>query len=918
MNPPESEDPSLANMDLVLVAIFLKELASQANHFKNCLASLHADPHDKKALDQLIKTIQEVVQGGKIIRIDPLVNTGKIFESYLKGVREGRYSISDAGETCMHQMLAFLISFSLISPSQLDLFMQGQRGNLEGIDNQIQGLEKDKMEIPKIKEEQPKPASEELTVSSLDGKMADLFRIELEMQSKTLSQGLIELEKKPNDSTLLEKLMRAAHSIKGAARVVALNPIVRLAHAMEDCFVAAQHQQLEIREERVDLLLKGVDLLGRLAELKWSEMTTWTAQSAAFLEPLILELSALAKSKAPTEAPASTHAPKDVLRAPANQEDKPEERQKIAAVKAFQASYHKERVLRITAENLNRLMGLAGESLVETRWLYPFGESLQLYKSHFRKFGKTLDLLRNDLKGEALNEAVQHHLIDLHEQVNDISRKFSEHVGELDHFIGRHSTLSDRLYAEVVNSRMRPFADGVEAFPRMVRDLGREFGKSVRLEITGQTTQVDRDLLEKLESPLSHLLRNAVVHGIEAPEVRRAAGKSPEGVIILQAGHQGGMLAITVSDDGGGIDIEKLRSKIIDEKYLVEDLAKRLTLAEVVDFLFLPGFSTAPVLDEIAGRGVGLNIVQTIVQEVGGGVRVSFTPGEGAKFHLQLPVTLSVIHALLIEISEEVYALPLARIDHSLLIDRQRIETIENRQFFHHEDQNIGLVPAWQVLELKEPKLSLNCFPVIVLSDLLNRYGLVVDRLIGEKELVVHELDARLGKVPDVMACSVLEDGSPVLILDVEDLVRSIDHLLSGGRLTKLTYLKQAEETPARKRVLIVDDSITVREVESRLLKNQGYEVDTAVNGMDGWNALRTGHYDLVISDVDMPRMNGIELLKAIKSDPLLKKLPVMIVSYKSTEEDRLKGLAAGADYYLTKSSFHDTTLIEAVDDLIG
>lgn len=754
--------------------------------------------------------------------------------------------------------------------------------------------------------------------SSIDEKMYDLFRIDLENQSKALSIGLIALEKEPDNAAVLEKLMRAAHSIKGAARVISLNPIVQLAHAMEDCFVAGQKGQIEIHAEQVDLLFKCVDLLDRMSKIKVNDVNAWISQSSSFIDPLIHELTASLNEKGGAQEQGPQRA---AIASKESQVIKPikvEKDKKSEPTKAFQTSYPEERVLRITAENLNRLMGLAGESLVESRWLYPFGESLQKFKSNFKRMESTLDLLRDNLRGKILNEEARQGLTDLHDQMEEVYLKFKEHLGELENFIGRHSTLSDRLYDEVVNSRMRPFADGIEAFPRMVRDLGRELGKQVRLEIVGQTTQVDREILEKLESPLSHLLRNAVFHGIETPDERKAAGKPVEGVIQLQARHKGGMLAITVSDDGRGIDVEEVRRLIVEKKYLTEETAKRLTKAEVADFLFLPGFSTSTDVTDISGRGVGLNIVQSFVQEVGGAVRISFKPGKGTRFHLQLPVTLSVVRSLLVEISGEAYALPLARIDQSFLVEREKIETIENRQFFHYEDQNIGLVSAWQVLELEEPKLSLHNLPVILISDRSNSYGLVVDRLIGEKELVVQDLDPRLGKVPNLMASSLLEDGSPVLILDVEDLVRSIDHMLKGGRLTQLAYLMQGGEAPARKRILIVDDSITVREMESRLLKNQGYDVETAVNGMDGWNALKTGRYDLIISDVDMPRMNGLELLKAIKGNPSYHNLPVMIVSYKSTEEERLKGLEAGADYYLTKSSFHDTTLVEAVIKLIG
>ncbi len=292
--------------------------------------------------------------------------------------------------------------------------------------------------------------------------------------------------------------------------------------------------------------------------------------------------------------------------------------------------------------------------------------------------------------------------------------------------------------------------------------------------------------------------------------------------------------------------------------------------------------------------------------------------GKGMTFYMQLPLTLSVIRALLVSVAKEPYAFPLARIDQALKISQEDIEVIENRQYFKYQGKNIGIVQANQILELDEKINKTQELYVIVLSDRLNSYGVVVDRFLGERELVVHELDPNLGKVPNISSGAFMENGSPVLIIDVEDMIASIDNILSGGRLKKVRCSETESCEESLKRILIVDDSITVREVECRLLQNSGYEVETAVNGIDAWNALRLGNYDLVITDVDMPRMNGIELVKLIKSDARLKKLPVMIVSYKEGENDKILGLEAGANYYLTKSSFHDETLLNAVIDLIG
>ena len=323
-------------------------------------------------------------------------------------------------------------------------------------------------------------------------------------------------------------------------------------------------------------------------------------------------------------------------------------------------------------------------------------------------------------------------------------------------------------------------------------------------------------------------------------------------------------------------------------------------------------------MTEISGRGVGLDVVQDMVKQVRGTVRVSSQPGKGTRFQLQLPLTLSVVRTLLVEIGGEPYAFPLAHIVRTLKLPKDEIELLEGRQHFDLDGQPVGLVTAHQVLGGGEPELAGDELPVVVVGDQQQRYGLVVDRFLGERELVVQPLDPRLGKIKDISAGALMEDGSPVLIVDVEDLIRSIDKLVAAGRLSTVQRGAGRRRREARKRVLVVDDSLTVRELERKLLDQHGYDVEVAVDGMDGWNAVRTGHFDLVVTDVDMPRMDGIELVTLIKKDPNLKSLPVMIVSYKDREEDRQRGLEAGADYYLTKGSFHDETLLQAVVDLIG
>lgn len=465
---------------------------------------------------------------------------------------------------------------------------------------------------------------------------------------------------------------------------------------------------------------------------------------------------------------------------------------------------------------------------------------------------------------------------------------------------------------------MRPFSEGVRRLPRLVRDLAQRLGKEVRLEIVGQSTPVDRDILEQLETPLAHLLRNAVDHGCEPPDARRKLGKPLPAIIRLEARHIAGDLLISLSDDGAGVSPERLRERIIAKRCATPELARNLNEAELLEFLFLPGFTLADSVTEISGRGVGLDAVKNSVKALRGSLQVQSQPGGGTRFQLQLPLTLSVLRALLVEIGDEPYALPLAQIGRALQLPRTQIQTLEGRQHFRLRDESIGLLAAHQVFGCEPPKAVAESLPVIVIGDRASRYGLVVDRFLGERELVVQPLDSRLGKVQDISAAATMEDGMPVLIVDVDDVLRSAERLIADGQVVRVSDSAGPPKPPRRKRVLVVEDSLTVRELERKLILGHDLDVDVAVDGMDGWNAVRAGQYDLVITDVDMPRMDGIELTQLIKRDARLAPVPVLIVTYKDREQDRMRGLQAGADYYLTKGGFHDQTLLQAVEDLIG
>ncbi|PHM10726.1 hybrid sensor histidine kinase/response regulator [Nostoc sp. 'Peltigera malacea cyanobiont' DB3992] len=748
---------------------------------------------------------------------------------------------------------------------------------------------------------------EEFDVSNLS--LLDLFNMEVKAQVVVLNDCLLALETKPDPQPELAALMRAAHCIKGAARIVQIDPVVNLAHVMEDCFVAAQEGKVTLTADRIDVLLQGVDMLLRIAE------TVTANPNLQMLENIGIQSLVSAIANILTLEATSTEI--HPLITTAQLEDN-QQTTLISPSPLEELGITQNRAVRMSTENLNRLMGLAGESLVEANLLEPFANSLLKLRKNQGELSNLLEKLQDLLGNYHLDRQIKETLSATHQKANECYQMMSDRQNELEQFSQRSANLSQRLYQEVIATRMCSFADGGQGFPRMVRDLARQLSKRVKLEIVGKSTLVDRDILERLEAPLTHILRNAIDHGIETPQERLAAGKPEEGIIRIEVTHRAGMLFITVADDGRGIDIEFLRQAVISKQLTNPEMAAQLTEVELMEFLFLPGFSTTQTVTEISGRGVGLDIAHSTVREVGGTLRAISVFGRGMTFYLQLPLTLSVIRTLLVEIAGEPYAFGLTRIEQVLILSKSKIAVSENRPFFTINNQPVELILASQVLELASPAVNIESLSMIVISDRLNRYGLVVDRFLGECNLVVRPLDPRLGKVPNISAAALMDDGSPVLIVDVEDLVRSIAKVFSSGQLSQVNQSTHQAVTKTYKRVLVVDDSITVREMERKLLENNGYKAEVAVNGIDGWNAIRSGDYDLVVTDIDMPRMNGFELTSQIKTHAKLKQIPVIIVSYKDREEDRLQGLEAGADYYLTKSSFHDDTLLKAVIDLIG
>ncbi|MGH8029509.1 MAG: hybrid sensor histidine kinase/response regulator [Arenimonas sp.] len=718
----------------------------------------------------------------------------------------------------------------------------------------------------------------------VDPRLLVLFTQEIDDQCAAMERVLLTLEQAPDRLELVAPLMRAAHSIKGASRAVRNEAAVALAHAMEDRLSAVQKAGGAVDEGLLELALRCVDGLRHLGHDR--------PDAAALALQLRQQLAA--------PAPGSM--------APAVATD---------AVVPGAASYidveDTDPVLRVKASHLGQLVGLAGTGMVENRRLQPFAERQQRLRRDLGEMQRRLDDLHHELGAPGPQTGVGMQLAELRQQLSHSRLHVNQWLDEFGAYQRESADLTERLYHHAARTRLRPFADIADAYPRMVRDLARRLGRKGHVVLRGEQLAVDRDVLERLDAPLTHLLRNAIDHGIEAPAQRRAAGKPEEGSITLTAAYRSGMLAIEVADDGSGVDFERVRERLRVERGLGEAEATALDTDLLADALFAAGFSTREDVSEISGRGVGLDVVRQMLKQLDGSVRLDSIAGAGTRFSLLVPISRAVTRAVVVGVAGETYAFPLLRIERLLRAEAGEVQRREGMHYINTQGQNIGLVALAEQLGLETRTTRGGHHDIVVIAQEGRRAGFLVDSVLGEFDLATRPLDPRLGRVADVSAMALLPDGQPVVMLDIEDLMHSA---LERERAQHVQ--PEGEHAPPRlRRVLVVDDSISVRELVRQLLVGRGYEVQVCVDGMDAWARLRDWPCELVVTDVDMPRMDGIELTRSIKQDPRLRGLPVVIVSYRDRPEDRARGLEVNADAYLTKSDFQEHGVLDVVQQLI-
>ncbi len=761
------------------------------------------------------------------------------------------------------------------------------------------------------------------------------FRDESGENIRAVNEGLMALEGadlSPDERRAqIDAVFRAMHTIKGSARLLGFEQIGRIAHTCEHILSAVREGRRELDRALADDLLRGGDAILELVYAAIDGRPT-----TVDVEALTLTLGRSSHKTSEEDAPAQP------TEAPVQPPSSPDPAQPVAAApapaspiavaptlprpaalmptngpaKSARASVRQ--TIRVRVDRLDRLLNLAGELAVGRQIQALHLQSLEEIETLIAHQERTLLALDHELKqlrfSTAQREALGNHIngiLNTGDRANRLIRAQIERFGQ---HVGHAAQLVEDLEQEVMAARLVPVSTIFTNLPRAVRELSHISDKEILLVLEGETTELDRKAIEALNDPLLHLIRNAVDHGIEAPEERESAGKPRQGEIRVTARALGSSAHITIQDDGRGMNPQKLRETAIRKNLISPEAASVLTDQEAIELVFLPGFSTAQFITDISGRGVGMDVVRTNISELGGRIQIQSQIGAGTTTTLIVPLTLVTTRVLLAEVGEHTFGLPATGCSGSIWVYPDQVRTIEGRAMLPHEGRFASLLRLADLLDVAgaQPFPSKHRTPAILIGSAQRPLAVLVDRLVDEREVVVKPLGPLMEGQRRYSGAIQIGDGRLVLMLNPVTLAQ-----MARG-MTLAAPVARNDAARRHSRLLVADNSFTTRELIRSILQSAGYDVMTAVDGFDALDKIRVNAFDLVVSDVEMPRVDGFQLTSQIRNELGLADLPVVIVTSLASEAHKRRGLEVGAQAYIVKSQFDQGNLLETVRQLLG
>ncbi len=711
-----------------------------------------------------------------------------------------------------------------------------------------------------------------------------------------INQGLLRLEKEGHgDFESLSRISRNAHSLKGAAMTMGLGNITSLCHYMEDIIREIREQRIAADAGTFDVLFQINDVIGVMVESLSRSPVEETSQLNGLLESITALLPASGE-------PIFSRAISD----------------KMTKIDEAPLGKTVSKTVRVPTEKVDRFLNIAVELVILRNRMQILMDQLDMAATSRKKEQKILSIMEEDLSDasgsrEPFHLILQELFLQRHKG-HQIVAQFGENFQQSLEVLNQLATETQQL---VMDIRMLPVSMLFDVFPRSVRDLARLKNKNVELIIQGEETRIDKRAIEELSDPLMHLLRNAIDHGIESPEERKQRSKAETGRIVLRAFQDIDKVMIEIMDDGRGIDKEQIKMKALEKGFLSPDEAKRLLDDEVFDLLFLQGFSTAAMVTELSGRGIGMEVVKDNVEKLNGSVEITSVPGESTKITISLPLTLATTRAFLVRCSGRTLAIPVFSAIQVLRVSPDSILVAKGREAVYLKGEIVPCARLDQTVSFPKPEKedAIGKRSFILLRHGGKKIAFQVDEVVGVEEIVIRNLGTHLRRLPAFSGSSILGTGEIALIVDIPRLFTTAQ--IKAGNIF-LEKSASFERKAIRQRILLVEDQMTTRLLEKSILEASGFEVETAVDGLEAITRLEENQYDLIITDVQMPRMDGFTLTATLKHDDRFSRLPVIIVTSLEDEAEKTQGLQAGADAFLLKKSFNQELLIQTIRTLIG
>lgn len=716
---------------------------------------------------------------------------------------------------------------------------------------------------------------------------------------QSINDGLLLLEKTPDDSGIINEIFRSAHTIKGSSKIMKLTAVSGLAHRLEDALDALRKGEISFSGGLSDLFFKSIDAV----ELMLADVQAGN-DVIELPELLCSELESAAKGKLP-----DTEKLEKVVKEPVEIQKPEEDLEAIPSVrpeteKPVELKADKDETIRISEGKLDELINLMGEVVsahakIKMRML-ELGEleqDLERIRKHLRFSDdgsyKKKEMLVNSFNGLSSGLAA-------------VSTGMNDDIIIQDH-------LTHELQENALKLRMFPVSTVFNSFSRVVRTMAKATGKKINFTVTGDETELDKKIIEKINDPFIHMIRNSIDHGIESPEIRVKNGKSEAGNMELSAGYESGNVLIKVIDDGSGIPVDKIKARAASRGLFTEAEIEALSEKQIIDLIFHPGFSTSETITDISGRGVGMDVVHNnIVRDLSGSIRVETRKGAGTTFEIRLPLTLAVMHMIVIDFAGVVAAVPSTHVDEIVRVRKSDIIDVVDKKAIKLREQIIPVVKLGDVLELSDWHPD-DDEPLIMIASVGNeKMGFIIGALLREENRTIKSLPQHMQNTPFVSGVTV--SGNKMLdnVLNLPKIMESAKNV--KARIEPGQVLTEAE----RINILVVDDSISTREIEKSILESYGYNVSLAGDGVEALENADKFQYDLVITDVEMPRMNGLSLTQKLKEKENYKDIPVILISSRDKDEDKRKGLKVGADAYIVKDDFDQNSLIDVIRDLVG